>query len=733
MFRRILCLGLCLALGAASVSASQARRAGRPAAAAAAAAPALSGELARLFPADTAVYMEFADLASALEQLGGSEELYKAIDAALVDFRALIPGTTLASERLRAVLASKVGMAVILPSTGAILSPRTFDNLSVAAVIRLPSSETASFLRDALDVASKSVVTGAPRAKAPIVRTVAGVKLTVYPDPKPGETLAYGFAGDTMVAGTLSGVTALLQTASAPSARRLADSPSFAAASSRLAGPRHGFVYVNGAPIVRLFESSFDASYRPARGKGPARPSAAAAAFKAFLGMKSLKAFAAAAQIDGPTLRVQASAEIDRTREGLVTVLTDPPAISVQAANFLPSDTEYLTVYSLDAPRIYDLVMKSLTPAVTKEMKLPPMSENVAKAEELIGMRLRDDLLTAFGNEVAFGVKLTSLVGTRTAPNVAPLPQAPPADLGPGDMRVEEDPAVPEDTVVVGSTMPEVVFLAEVRSPETVKRAIQQLAVLMGAPADAIRATDRNGVEVWVAKDVAWAFLDGFMLIGSTPAVERSVDAHETRSTLATSPAYVAWGAIPANTIAASYVSPGVFSTLAKEASKEINLGFQMDLGNSFPNGILTTGQKDATGVYVRYEIPVREAWKALLDSVLKGLMKKKTAAVQTEAVGTLRWVGSAEATFFAEKGRFATLDELRAATMLPSDFSAAANYRLDLTVTNDGKGFAASMTPVEYGNPARDSYFMDESYVVRYVDRQGAPATAADPAIGER
>jgi hypothetical protein len=374
--------------------------------------------------------------------------------------------------------------------------------------------------------------------------------------------------------------------------------------------------------------------------------------------------------------------------------------------------------------------MKFFTPAVTREWKMPPMSQNVAKAEEMLGMRLRDDLLAAFGSEVAVGMKLTSLVGTSTAPTV-PAQPAPSGDLAPGDMRVDEDPAASQqDETIVASTMPEVLFLAEVRSPETVKRVIGQLAALMGAPTGAITQTERNGVEMWVAKEVAWAFMNGFMVIGPTPAVERSVDAHATQSSLATSPAFVAWGSIPANTIAASFVAPGVFSTLAKEAAKEVGPGFQMDLGNAFPNGLLTTAQKDATGVYAQYEIPVREAWKALLDSVLKSLTQKKTATVQTDAVVKLRQLGSAEATYFAEKGRYGTLDELRAAEMLPQDFASFGTYRLELTVTNDGKGFTASMTPAEYGNPARDSYFMDESYVIRYVDRQGAPATAADPAI---
>jgi hypothetical protein len=278
--------------------------------------------------------------------------------------------------------------------------------------------------------------------------------------------------------------------------------------------------------------------------------------------------------------------------------------------------------------------------------------------------------------------------------------------------------------------MPEFVVLAEVRSPETVKRALEQLGALTGAPQAAIVSTQHAGVEMWVAKEFAWSFLDGFLLVGETASVRRAIDAHTTRTSLATSPSYVAWGAIPSNTIAATFVGPSVFTKIATLAAKEAGQDFKLDLGNSFSNGILVTTQKDATGVYARYEIPVREAWKALVESLVRTLTKAKSAGAHSEAIGTVRWLGSAEATYFAQKGRFGTVDELRAADVLPDDFAPAAGYTLDVTVSADGKAFVASAVPVSYGNPARDSYFIDESYVIRHADRQGAAATASDPPV---
>jgi hypothetical protein len=135
--------------------------------------------------------------------------------------------------------------------------------------------------------------------------------------------------------------------------------------------------------------------------------------------------------------------------------------------------------------------------------------------------------------------------------------------------------------------------------------------------------------------------------------------------------------------------------------------------------------------VYAQYDIPVREAWKAFLDSLLKSFSAAKSSTVQSQAINAMRTLGSAEATFLSQNGRFGTLEELRSAEIVSNDFGAPAGYRLELAVTSEGQGFTMSMTPTDYGKPARESYFMDESYVLRRADKQGAPATSSDPPIG--
>ena len=56
------------------------------------------------------------------------------------------------------------------------------------------------------------------------------------------------------------------------------------------------------------------------------------------------------------------------------------------------------------------------------------------------------------------------------------------------------------------------------------------------------------------------------------------------------------------------------------------------------------------------------------------------------------------------------------------------SGYKFDLIVTGDK--FQLTAVPVEYGKNGKMSYFIDQTRVLRGVDRQGAAATSSDPAV---
>ena len=106
------------------------------------------------------------------------------------------------------------------------------------------------------------------------------------------------------------------------------------------------------------------------------------------------------------------------------------------------------------------------------------------------------------------------------------------------------------------------------------------------------------------------------------------------------------------------------------------------------------------------------------------------TAANELAALTRLQAIGRAEMAYQAESaGQYATLDELIKRGMVndPSQ-GKLTGYKFDLRVT--AHGFAATATPERYGVSGKRSFYTDEQNVMRGADKQGSPASAADPQV---
>ena len=101
-------------------------------------------------------------------------------------------------------------------------------------------------------------------------------------------------------------------------------------------------------------------------------------------------------------------------------MLITGPALSPEAANIFPADTELLLTMSLDLPQIYAAMSKPqqkqvfttsrVTMVETKEIE--PVSP-MAAIEERLKIKLKDDLLPLLGSEIALRLPTESanLVG----------------------------------------------------------------------------------------------------------------------------------------------------------------------------------------------------------------------------------------------------------------------------------------------------------------------------------
>jgi hypothetical protein len=105
------------------------------------------------------------------------------------------------------------------------------------------------------------------------------------------------------------------------------------------------------------------------------------------------------------------------------------------------------------------------------------------------------------------------------------------------------------------------------------------------------------------------------------------------------------------------------------------------------------------------------------------------TVADELAAKGRLMAIGTAEAVYRAENGTFATLEELVSTGLLGDPTSGKlARYRFEVRVKPDG--FEATAVPEKYGVTGKQSFYLDETRIMRGADKEGEKATESDPPL---
>jgi hypothetical protein len=102
----------------------------------------------------------------------------------------------------------------------------------------------------------------------------------------------------------------------------------------------------------------------------------------------------------------------------------------------------------------------------------------------------------------------------------------------------------------------------------------------------------------------------------------------------------------------------------------------------------------------------------------------------ERRAMSSLHSIAYAQSRYKEEKGKatYGTLEQLLAEHMISPNSLEGFGYRLDLMVT--GEKFELTATPLEYRKSGMFSYFIDETFVLRGGDKNGAAATSSDPPI---
>jgi hypothetical protein len=415
--------------------------------------------------------------------------------------------------------------------------------------------------------------------------------------------------------------------------------------------------------------------------------------------------------------------------------LISGPAYTSDAPSVLPDDTEVFVTASVDLLQTYDAMRKATEAKARAEVKQveaggnePPL-DVYAEFEKKGGIKIKDDLLPAFGNEIALAGTLKALQGVGI--NVAPTPPAKPSpEAGDGKDAKDDKEKKAEEAFPM--------LLISVRDREAARRLMPRIldGLGMGEASLIAQVEKREDTEmVNYAGIFAYAFVGNFVVISEAATVRKVIEANINHQTLSSNGAFRnsrRWE--PARTLGQIYISPALMEAYHDEIKRQ---GASLDpsmrdfLLGLDPTATAITYALSSSGLGTEHEIHLP---KNLILTTVAGISSatKNPPPEMNEgiAIGMLQMISSAESSYQATagKGKYATLDELVKQNLISRESLDKNGYNFQ--ISSMGDQFEAVATPREYGKTGKRSFFVDKSGVVRGDDHGGAPASVADKPI---
>jgi hypothetical protein len=409
------------------------------------------------------------------------------------------------------------------------------------------------------------------------------------------------------------------------------------------------------------------------------------------------------------------------------------PSYAPDAPSVLPEDTEVFVSASFDFLQTYEGMRKATEAKLKAEVKRipaggkePPL-DTYAEFEKKAGIKIKDDLLPVFGNEVALAGSLKSLqsVGgfnVGVPASAKPSPEA-------GDAKDDKDKKGAD-------TFP--MLLIAVRDREAARRVMPRILDGLGiGEANLIAQIEKHEDMEMVnyAGIFAYAFVGNFVVISEAATVRRVIDANVNHQTLSANSAFRnsrRWE--PSRTLGQIYVSPalmeGYQDGVRKQAATLDPAMRDFLLGLDPTAGAITYAlSSDGLGTQHELHLP-KNLILAMVAGVSSATKNPPPEMNEGMAMGALQMISSAEGAYqsTAGNGKYGTLDQLVEQKLVNRAFLDRYGYNFEVTAT--GEQFEAVATPREYAKTGKRSFFVDKSGVVRGDDHGGAPATAADKPV---
>lgn len=428
--------------------------------------------------------------------------------------------------------------------------------------------------------------------------------------------------------------------------------------------------------------------------------------------------------------------------------LISGPPYATDAASVLPDDTDVLVSASIDLTKTYEGMRKEAeirakNPAPktlytvynngaldTVAMETPePQPDVFTQFEKKAKFKIKDDLLSVLGNEIALAGSLKTLQSFGGMNLGIPAASKKP---------LADSAANPDDEKKPESKMP--ILLVEIKDRDAVRKLMPKVLDGLGiGEANLIAQVERRDDTETVnyAGMFAYAFVGKFLVISDAVGVHHLVDAYLNHQTLSANSVFHnsrRWQS--GRTLGQVYISPALMESYHDQIRKQagtMDQAMRDFLLSLDPRSEAITYALSNDGLGTQHELHLpKNLILTTVASISSASKNPPPEMNEVMAMGSLRVLYSAEETYQATtgNGHFGTVDQLIEEKLLSKDMFDRSGYKFDITATADQ--FEAVAVPREYGKDGKRSFFIDKSGVLRGDDHGGGPATIADKSVQE-
>jgi hypothetical protein len=348
-----------------------------------------------------------------------------------------------------------------------------------------------------------------------------------------------------------------------------------------------------------------------------------------------------------------------------------------------------------------------------------------ATFEKNAAIKIKEDLLPAFGHEIAIAGSLKTLSAAGVNVMGGPSLPTPDSERDKDSKDKKKEPAFP-------------VLLIEVKDRDAARPLMPKILTGLGiGEANLLAQTEKHGDTEMVnyAGIFAYAFVGDFVVISDALGVRKVVDAYVNHTTLSSNTVFRnsrRWQS--SRTSGQVYISPALmegYQDQVRKSSATMDAGLRDFLLGLNPNAEAITYALSDDGMGLRHELRLPKNYILMTIASVSSAFKNPPPEMnEAIATGGLQWIASAETQYKAGpgKGGYGSFQQLVDAKLFQPDSLDKYGYKFEVTVA--GAAFEATATPKEYGKGGKRSFFVDQTGVVRGDDHGGGPATVADKPV---